>query len=189
MRKPTPRQAIWLSIGTGVLGLCCCGGVIGALSGEDGGAGASVVPSSSRAPSPSFSPSPSSTPSSSPVVVVTPAAPAADQRYATCEEVLAAGLGPYREGVDPEYVWYFDRDGDGVVCEAPPSNGSSTGGGPGDAAGGPGDAAGGPGDSGGSAVYFENCAAARAAGAAPVHHGQPGYGTHLDRDRDGVGCE
>lgn len=38
-------------------------------------------------------------------------------------------------------------------------------------------------------VWYENCAAARAAGAAPVYLGQPGYGTHLDRDRDGVGCE
>ena len=38
-------------------------------------------------------------------------------------------------------------------------------------------------------VYYENCAAARAAGAAPVYVGEPGYGPHLDRDRDGVGCE
>ena len=38
-------------------------------------------------------------------------------------------------------------------------------------------------------VYYENCAAARAAGAAPVHRGQPGYARHLDRDDDGVGCE
>ena len=36
---------------------------------------------------------------------------------------------------------------------------------------------------------FANCAAARAAGAAPVRAGDPGYGVHLDRDRDGVGCE
>jgi Protein of unknown function (DUF1524)/Excalibur calcium-binding domain len=36
---------------------------------------------------------------------------------------------------------------------------------------------------------FPNCAAAKAAGAAPVHIGQPGYGTHLDRDSDGIGCE
>lgn len=36
---------------------------------------------------------------------------------------------------------------------------------------------------------FANCAAARAAGAAPVRRGQPGYGSHLDRDNDGVGCE
>lgn len=38
-------------------------------------------------------------------------------------------------------------------------------------------------------VYFKNCTAAREAGAAPVHIGDPGYGTHLDRDRDGIGCE
>jgi hypothetical protein len=38
-------------------------------------------------------------------------------------------------------------------------------------------------------VYYKNCAAARAAGAAPVHVGDPGYGEHLDRDHDGVGCE
>lgn len=36
---------------------------------------------------------------------------------------------------------------------------------------------------------YSNCDAARAAGAAPVHEGQPGYGPHLDADGDGVGCE
>lgn len=36
---------------------------------------------------------------------------------------------------------------------------------------------------------FANCAEARAAGAAPVRRGHPGYGPHLDRDNDGVGCE
>lgn len=36
---------------------------------------------------------------------------------------------------------------------------------------------------------YRNCAAARAAGAAPVRIGDPGYGVHLDRDRDGIGCE
>ncbi|WP_410705871.1 excalibur calcium-binding domain-containing protein [Brevundimonas diminuta] len=36
---------------------------------------------------------------------------------------------------------------------------------------------------------FRNCAEARAAGKAPVRRGQPGYGPHLDRDGDGVGCE
>lgn len=42
---------------------------------------------------------------------------------------------------------------------------------------------------GGASVYFENCTAARNAGAAPVRRGGPGYGSHLDRDGDGVGCE
>ncbi|PRX92337.1 excalibur calcium-binding domain-containing protein [Allonocardiopsis opalescens] len=38
-------------------------------------------------------------------------------------------------------------------------------------------------------AYFANCDAARAAGAAPVRAGDPGYGPHLDRDGDGVVCE
>ncbi len=36
---------------------------------------------------------------------------------------------------------------------------------------------------------FRNCDEARAHGAAPVRRGDPGYGPHLDRDNDGVGCE
>jgi multidrug efflux pump subunit AcrA (membrane-fusion protein) len=40
-----------------------------------------------------------------------------------------------------------------------------------------------------AAVYYANCTAARQAGAAPVYAGTPGYGTHLDRDRDGIGCD
>ena len=36
---------------------------------------------------------------------------------------------------------------------------------------------------------FRNCAAARAAGAAPLRVGDPGYGRHLDRDGDGIACE
>ena len=42
---------------------------------------------------------------------------------------------------------------------------------------------------GGEEVYYRNCSVARAAGAAPVRVGQPGYAPHLDRDGDGVGCE
>ncbi len=42
--------------------------------------------------------------------------------------------------------------------------------------------------SGGSA-YYPNCKAARAAGAAPLYRGQPGYRPGLDRDNDGVACE
>jgi micrococcal nuclease len=42
---------------------------------------------------------------------------------------------------------------------------------------------------GGGTVYYANCAEARAAGAAPLHRGQPGYREGLDRDKDGVACE
>ena len=38
-------------------------------------------------------------------------------------------------------------------------------------------------------VYYKNCDAARAAGAAPIRMGEPGYGKHLDRDGDGIGCD
>ncbi|MBM4542954.1 hypothetical protein GS463_28750 [Rhodococcus hoagii] len=38
-------------------------------------------------------------------------------------------------------------------------------------------------------VYYANCAAARAAGAAPIYAGQPGYSSKLDRDNDGIACE
>ena len=39
-------------------------------------------------------------------------------RYDTCEEAIDADGGNYLFGIDPEYVWYEDRDGDGVSCEA-----------------------------------------------------------------------
>lgn len=41
----------------------------------------------------------------------------------------------------------------------------------------------------GSSGAYANCTEARAVGAAPVRRGEPGYGPHLDRDGDGVGCE
>ena len=41
----------------------------------------------------------------------------------------------------------------------------------------------------GRSAYYPNCAAARAAGAAPVHASDPGYSRKLDRDGDGIGCE
>lgn len=40
-----------------------------------------------------------------------------------------------------------------------------------------------------SELYFKNCSEARAAGAAPLRRGQPGYRAALDRDNDGVACE
>ena len=39
------------------------------------------------------------------------------------------------------------------------------------------------------ATYYANCSAVRAARAAPIRYGDPGYASHLDRDGDGVGCE
>lgn len=40
-----------------------------------------------------------------------------------------------------------------------------------------------------ASAYYRSCAAARAAGAAPMRRGEPGYRPGLDRDNDGVACE
>ncbi|WP_083629596.1 excalibur calcium-binding domain-containing protein [Sphingomonas koreensis] len=51
-----------------------------------------------------------------------------------------------------------------------------------------------PGSGGGrnsftAADSYPNCAAARAAAAAPIRAGDPGYSRRLDRDGDGIACE
>jgi len=38
-------------------------------------------------------------------------------------------------------------------------------------------------------AYYRNCAEAKAAGAAPLYQGDPGYRSALDRDHDGIACE
>ncbi|MCW2131707.1 DUF1524 domain-containing protein [Arthrobacter sp. VKM Ac-2550] len=41
----------------------------------------------------------------------------------------------------------------------------------------------------GANPFYQNCSAVRAAGAAPIRAGDPGWDTKFDRDGDGVGCE
>jgi hypothetical protein len=38
-------------------------------------------------------------------------------------------------------------------------------------------------------VSYDNCSEVRAAGADPIRRGDPGFGSHLDRDGDGIACE
>lgn len=38
-------------------------------------------------------------------------------------------------------------------------------------------------------VAYKSCSEVKAAGAAPIRRGEPGYGSHLDRDGDGIACE
>lgn len=98
--------------------------------------------------------------------------------YENCDAVRAAGAAPIYEG-EPGYRAGLDSDGDGEGCEDSSSSGSGGGGGGSDD----------DDDDGGSSVSYENCDAVRAAGADPIYAGDPGYGSHLDRDGDGVGCE
>lgn len=43
--------------------------------------------------------------------------------------------------------------------------------------------------SAGATWSYPGCREARAAGAAPLYAGQPGYGPHMDGDNDGIACE
>ncbi|MCC3763987.1 excalibur calcium-binding domain-containing protein [Glycomyces sp. TRM65418] len=98
--------------------------------------------------------------------------------YDNCDAAREAGAAPVHDW-EEGYGEHLDRDGDGVGCEDSSGGGdtgSDTGGGGGN-------------DEEDEDVYYKNCDAARAAGGAPVYAGEPGYGSHLDRDGDGVGCE
>jgi len=47
-----------------------------------------------------------------------PGQPGTDPKFSSCAEAIRNGYnGPYYQGTDPEYLWYQDRDDDGVVCE------------------------------------------------------------------------
>lgn len=142
---PQHGKALGVFLVVGTL-LCCCGvGINGALSDNDepkSKVPAFVKPSPSHTqtcwgdcgedddatPTPiSASPTPRktttspvpkrSTASTKPRTTTKKPTPTTDKRYDTCKEANAHGLGPYYKGIDPEYYWYIDRDGDGKVCE------------------------------------------------------------------------
>lgn len=57
------------------------------------------------------------TPPARPTAEPAPRAARGDPNYGTCKQAKAHGAGPYRRDQDPEYHYYRDQDGDGVVCE------------------------------------------------------------------------
>ena len=94
--------------------------------------------------------------------------------YANCADAWAAGVAPLYRG-ESGYRAGLDRDDDGIACEwkqGQPEQDSSQE------------------QSGGSSgTFYKNCSEARAAGAAPIYRGEPGYREKLDRDNDGIACE
>ncbi|MFD0770271.1 excalibur calcium-binding domain-containing protein [Bacillus sp. CGMCC 1.60114] len=107
--------------------------------------------------------------------------------YKNCSAVRAAGKAPLHRG-EPGYASHLDRDGDGIACEnsdfdsAPASQPKA------EPAPQP-KSEPAPQPSQNTNVYYKNCSAVRAAGKAPLHRGEPGYASHLDRDGDGIACE
>lgn len=121
MAKPASRteQIIGLSIIGGVVLLVCV--VVGVLlfNGDDDPEPATpptVEASPEPAPQPT-DPQPEPEPTQGPEPEPTEVEQATDPRFGTCAEAIAAGYGPYERGVDEEYGWYRDGDGDGVTCE------------------------------------------------------------------------
>jgi hypothetical protein len=70
--------------------------------------------------------------------------------------------------------------------DSPSGSGSATGDDSSDSPGGSGSTTG---DDSSADSGFASCDEARAAGAAPLHRGDPGYSSRLDRDGDGDACE
>lgn len=158
-------------------------------------AGATTPPATTTAPT---TPAPTTTAATTAPASAAPAttAPAATTPvakvpvvpyYANCAAVRAAGRAPLRQG-QPGYRTGLDGDADGIACEVttarpstaaprptrPPAPPRTT----------PPPAPEPPAD-----VYYANCAAAWAAGAAPLTRGDPGYRPGLDGDGDGRACE
>lgn len=127
----TAIAVVWVVLGVVAV-------VLTPLEGEDPTDPAPLVqtPSESSSPSPSTSPAddekpkattsarPTRSPTPTPTPTPTPKpkpkpkpTPELDPNYGTCADANDHGLGPYRRGVDPEYHYYDDRDGDGIVCE------------------------------------------------------------------------
>lgn len=90
--------------------------------------GVVATPTPSLTPTPTPKPTISATPTPSPSVTAAPkvtATPqpsastrALDPKFASCAEAKRNGYKrPYVRGINPEYYYYKDGDGDGVVCE------------------------------------------------------------------------
>ena len=57
-------------------------------------------------------------PVAKPTPTPTPTQAGTHPKFSSCAEAQRNGYrGPYTRGVNPEYAWYQDRDGDGQVCE------------------------------------------------------------------------
>lgn len=79
--------------------------------------GGMSMPEPTVEPTPTTTAAPTPTTTAAPPPVPPPPPVVTDPRFATCLQARVNGYGPYVQGVDPEYYWYVDKDGDGIACE------------------------------------------------------------------------
>lgn len=111
----------------------------------------------------------------------------ADEDVALADEIQAAAL---EAKADDLGLWGDPCDGELKTPEPSPSDEPEPSPEPSTEDDEAGDEGGGDGDGGGGGgVYYANCDEVRAAGAAPLYAGEPGYRKGLDRDGDGIACD
>ncbi|GAA0282106.1 hypothetical protein GCM10009539_82510 [Cryptosporangium japonicum] len=157
-----PLHWVLLGVGGAILAFCGLCGVVGVIGsvGDDPAPKTSFVAATE---SPSFSPPASAVPSSA--AVPSTAAPLVGEQAPVAETSTEVDV------VEPEPARTTRRAAPATRRPDPPRTTAAA-----------------PQPEPDS-VYYKNCDAVRAAGAAPIHVGEPGYAKHLDRDGDGVGCE
>ena len=121
----------------------------------------SPSPTPTPSPSPTPSPAPSPTPSPTPSPIPTTQAPTSQPPLQPFMQESEPTSEPEPEPTPEEET----QAGGGVAAPAPAPEPKQ------------------------EITYYDNCTAARAAGAAPLYRGEPGYRPGLDRDKDGIACE
>ncbi|WDF34815.1 excalibur calcium-binding domain-containing protein [Arthrobacter agilis] len=143
-----------------------------------------LAPTNQMAPSVAAPPAPPAPVETEEPVVVAPA----PGPFANCSEAAAAGLANIPAG-SAAYSPDQDGDGDGIACEGGASEPAAPAPVPvAPAPDAPAPVAPAPVAPAPAPVYA-NCDAVRAAGAAPISAGTPGFQPKFDRDGDGIGCD
>ena len=159
------RQRMVVRSVSAALAMAACAGLAGcgvpSVADDAGSPAPAPSPTVTASPSPTPTPSPSPTPSPTPTPTPTPTPSPSPTTQAPPPEPSTPP-----ETQEPEPTPEADTQGGGggaAPAPAPEPKQEST--------------------------YYPNCKAAKAAGAAPLYQGEPGYRPELDRDKDGVACE
>ena len=163
------RQRMVVRSASAALAMVTCAGLAGCgvpSVADDAGSPApapspTVTASPSPTPTPSPSPSPTPSPAPSPTQSPTPAPLPIPTTQAPTPEPPAPPATQEPESTPEEET----EAGGGAAAPAPVPEPKQ------------------------EITYYDNCTAARAAGAAPLYQGEPGYRPALDRDKDGIACE